>query len=92
MKEKNYEEAILLLKQGLAISYARANAIHRNALYETLSTCYEQLHQYHNALNYYKVFRLENDSSFLIKIKERDLSEMRFKYDTERQREYDKTE
>lgn len=68
MKEKNYEEAILLLKQGLAISYARANAIHRNALYETLSTCYEQLHQYHNALNYYKVFRLENDS-LLIKIR-----------------------
>ena len=84
MKEKNYEEAILLLKQGLAISYARANAIHRNALYETLSTCYEQLHQYHNALNYYKVFRLENDSLFN-KDKERDLSEMRFKYDTERQ-------
>ena len=84
MKDKYYEEAILLLKHGLAISYARANAIHRNALYETLSTCYEQLHQYHNALNYYKVFRLENDSLFN-KDKERDLSEMRFKYDTERQ-------
>lgn len=84
MKQQKYEEAILLLKQGIAISYARANAIHRNALYETLSACYEHLHQYHEALNYYKVFRLENDSLFN-KDKERDLSEMRFRYDTERQ-------
>lgn len=84
MRQKKYEEAILLLKQGIAISYARANAIHRNELYENLSACYEQLHQYHEALNYYKVFRLENDSLFN-KDKERDLSEMRFKYDSERQ-------
>lgn len=84
MKQKKYEEAILLLKQGIAISYARANAIHRNELYENLSICYEQMHQYHDALNYYKVFRLENDSLFN-KDKERDLSEMRFKYDSERQ-------
>lgn len=84
MKQKKYEEAILLLKQGIAISYARANAIHRNELYENLSTCYEQMHQYHDALNYYKIFRLENDSLFN-KDKERDLSEMRFKYDSERQ-------
>jgi AraC-like DNA-binding protein/predicted negative regulator of RcsB-dependent stress response len=84
MQQKKYEEAILLLKQGIAISYARANAIHRNELYESLSTCYEQMHQYHDALNYYKVFRLENDSLFN-KDKERDLSEMRFKYDSERQ-------
>lgn len=84
MKQNKYEEAILLLKQGIAISYARANAIHRNELYENLSHCYEQMHQYHDALNYYKVFRLENDSLFN-KDKERDLSEMRFKYDSERQ-------
>lgn len=84
MQQKKYKEAILLLKQGIAISYARANAIHRNELYENLSACYEQLHQYHEALNYYKVFRLENDSLFN-KDKERDLSEMRFKYDSERQ-------
>lgn len=84
MKQKKYEEAIPLLKQGIAISYARANAVHRNELYESLSACYEQLHQYKEALNHYKVFRLENDSLFN-KDKERDLSEMRFKYDSERQ-------
>lgn len=84
IKQKKYEEAILMLKQGIAISYARANAIHRNELYENLSACYEQLHQYREALDYYKVFRLENDSLFN-KDKERDLSEMRFKYDSERQ-------
>lgn len=84
MQQNKQPEAILLLKQGIAISYARANAIHRNELYENLSTCYEQLHQYHDALKYYKIFRLENDSLFN-KDKERDLSEMRFKYDSERQ-------
>ena len=84
IKQKKYEEAILMLKQGIAISYARANAIHRNELYENLSACYEQLHRYYEALDYYKVFRLENDSLFN-KDKERDLSEMRFKYDSERQ-------
>ena len=84
MKQRKYEEAIPLLKQGIAISYARTNAVHRNELYENLSSCYEHLHQYQEALNYYKVFRLENDSLFN-KDKERDLSEMRFRYDTERQ-------
>ena len=84
MQQNKQPEAILLLKQGIAISYARVNAIHRNELYENLSTCYEQLHQYHDALKYYKIFRLENDSLFN-KDKERDLSEMRFKYDSERQ-------
>lgn len=83
MQQRKYGEAILLLKQGIAISYARANAIHRNELYENLSTCYEELHQYRDALHSYKVFRLENDSLFN-KDKERDLSEMRFKYDSER--------
>lgn len=84
MKQKKEVEAILLLKQGIAISYARANAVHRNALYENLSICYENLYQYHDALYYYKIFRHENDSLFN-KDKERDLSEMRFRYDTERQ-------
>ena len=64
MQQNKQPEAILLLKQGIAISYARVNAIHRNELYENLSTCYEQLHQYHDALKYYKIFRLENDSLF----------------------------
>ena len=45
----------------------------------------KQLHQYHDALKYYKIFRLENDSLFN-KDKERDLSEMRFKYDSERRK------
>ena len=44
MQQNKQPEAILLLKQGIAISYARVNAIHRNELYENLSTCYEQLH------------------------------------------------
>ena len=84
MKQNNYLEATTLLKQGIAISQARTNAVHRNELYETLSLCYEHLHQYQNALTAYKHFRLANDSLFN-EYKERDLSEMRYQYDTERQ-------
>lgn len=84
MKQKKYPEAVALLKQGIAISQARTNAVHRNELYETLSVCYEHMHQYENALNAYKHFRIENDSLFNAN-KERDLSEIRYRYDTERQ-------
>lgn len=84
MAQNRYKEAIKILKQGLAISYARTNAVHRSAIYETISQCYERLNQFDNALQYYKVFRYENDSLFN-KDKERDLSELRFKYDTQRQ-------
>lgn len=84
MKQGKYSEAISLLKQGIAISKARTNAVHRNELYETLSICYEKLHQYKEALGAYKHFRLENDSLFS-EDKERDLSEMQYRYDTERQ-------
>lgn len=84
MKQGNYHEAIGLLKQGIAISKARTNAVHRNELYETLSLCHEHLHQYQEALKAYKHFRLANDSLFS-EDKERDLSEMRYQYDSERQ-------
>jgi len=84
MKQQKYREAIALLKQGIAISQARTNAVHRNELYETLSLCHEHLSQYQEALNAYKHFRLANDSIFS-EDKERDLSEMRYQYDMERQ-------
>lgn len=84
MKQGKYSDAISLLKQGIAISKARTNTVHRNELYETLSVCHEQLHQYKDALNAYKSFRIENDSIFS-EDKERDLSEIRYQYDTERQ-------
>ena len=58
MQQNKQLEAILLLKQGIAISYARVNAIHRNELYENLSTCYEQLHQYHDALKYLSLIHI----------------------------------
>ena len=45
MKQGNYREAIGLLKQGIAISHARTNAVHRNELYEALSLCHERLNQ-----------------------------------------------
>ena len=84
MKQGKYHEAISLLKQGIAISQARTNAVHRNELYETLSICYEKLHLYQEALGAYKHFRIENDSLFS-EDKERDLSEMQYRYDNERQ-------
>src|SRR5574344_726115 len=41
MAQNRYKEAIKILKQGLAISFARTNAVHRSAIYETISQCYE---------------------------------------------------
>lgn len=84
MKQKKHQEAITLLKQGIAISQARNNAVHRNQLYETLSICYEEMEQYQHALHAYKSFRTENDSLFN-EDKERDLNEIRYRYDNARQ-------
>ena len=84
MQQGKYTDATALLKQGIAISKARTHAAHRNELYETLSLCYEKMHQYREALHAYKNFRIENDS-ITGEDKERDLEEMRYRYDIERQ-------
>ncbi|MGL4851082.1 MAG: helix-turn-helix domain-containing protein [Phocaeicola sp.] len=84
IKQQYYSEAIALIKQGLAISYARANTVYRKELYEALSLSYEKLHMYADALSAYKTFRAENDTLTLA-LNERDLSELRFRYDSERQ-------
>lgn len=84
IKQKRYNQAIALVKQGLAISYAKANSVYRKELYETLSLCYENLHNYAEALTTYKIFRAENDSLATV-LNERDANELRFRYDSERQ-------
>lgn len=84
MSQNKQRDAIEVLKHGLAISYAKANAVYRNSIYEAISKCYEDISDYHSSLNYYKIFKLENDS-LNNKEKERYLSELMFRYDTERQ-------
>ncbi|MGL5272083.1 MAG: helix-turn-helix domain-containing protein, partial [Phocaeicola sp.] len=84
IKQQQYSDAIMLIKQGIAISYARANTIYRKELYEALSLCFEKQQNYAEALSAYKVFRAENDS-LAIALNERDASELRFRYDSERQ-------
>lgn len=84
IKQERYNDAIVLIKQGIALSYARANTVYRKELYETLSLCHERLQNYAQALSSYKVFRTENDSLATV-LNERDASELRFRYDSERQ-------
>ena len=85
MEQKKWPEAIIVLKHGIAISRARSNAVHRHELYQLLSICYEHQHKYEEALKSYKLFRLENDSLFSSR-RELEVSEMRYRYDTERQK------
>ncbi|MGL5979360.1 MAG: helix-turn-helix domain-containing protein [Phocaeicola sp.] len=84
IKQQNYRKALALIKQGIAISYARASTVYRKDLYETLSFCYEKQNNYAEALSAYKTFRAENDNLAKV-LNERDLSELRFRYDSEQQ-------
>ena len=83
MEQKEYTKAIELLKKGIEISKSGKNPIHRSSLYEALSLAYEIQGSYKDALEYYKIFRLEADSLFNMD-KERSLSELRIQYDLEK--------
>ena len=85
MEQGELSKAIMTLKHGIAISNARSSAVHRHELYQMLSVCYEEQHNYEAALKSYKLFRLENDSLFSSR-REVEVSEMRYRYDIERQK------
>jgi YesN/AraC family two-component response regulator len=83
MKQRNYYKAIPLLKEGIALSYTKNNAIYRSDLLEKLSECYQESGQLQEALKTYKRYQTEIDSLFNAD-KERDLSDLRIKYDIEK--------
>ncbi|GAB6123738.1 hypothetical protein JCM30204_48880 [Dysgonomonas termitidis] len=83
IKQKQYKESVALLELGLDLSIKNKNTIHVPELYEYISISYELDHDYNNALKYYKIFQSFSDSIYNAE-KERSLSELRIKYDTEK--------
>ena len=85
LKEDGYnKQAIDLLLKALSLTKEENCAIYRNQVINTLSVCYENMGQYAEALAWQRKLQQETDSIFNID-KEKMLSELRIKYDTERQ-------
>lgn len=83
-KENKYSEAISLLKQALTVIKEQNCPVYKNDIINTLSLCYENLGKYSEALIWHRKLQQETDSIFNIE-KEKILSELHIKYDTERQ-------
>ena len=83
-EEGRNKEAIDLLFQALSFTKEENCEIHRNKVITTLSACYENMGQYVEALTWQRKLQQETDSIFNTD-KEKVLSELRIKYDTEHQ-------
>lgn len=83
-EEGRNKEAIDLLFQALSYTKEENCEIHRNKVITTLSACYENMGQYVEALAWQRKLQQETDSIFNTD-KEKVLSELRIKYDTEHQ-------
>lgn len=77
------EIAISALEEALMLTHTENSPIHRNKLLRELSLCYESKGLYDQALEWQRRFQMESDSLFNAD-KERALSDLRIKYDTER--------
>lgn len=83
-EEGKNQQAIDLLFQALAFTKEENCEIYRNRVINTLSVCYENMGQYVEALAWQRKLQQETDSIFNTD-KEKVLSELRIKYDTEHQ-------
>lgn len=83
-EEGKNQQAIDLLFQALAFTKEENCEIYRNRVINTLSVCYENMGQYAEALAWQRRLQQETDSIFNTD-KEKVLSELRIKYDTEHQ-------
>lgn len=77
------DRAIPVLEEALELTHTENNPIHRDKLLRELSLCYESKGEYDRALEWQRRFQTESDSLFNTD-KERALSDLRMKYDTER--------
>ncbi len=77
------DRAIPVLEEALELTHTENNPIHRDKLLRELSLCYESKGEYNRALEWQRRFQTESDSLFNTD-KERALSDLRMKYDTER--------
>ena len=83
-EEGKNRQAIDLLFKALAFTKEENCEIYRNRVINTLSVCYENMGQYVEALAWQRKLQQETDSIFNTD-KEKVLSELRIKYDTEHQ-------
>lgn len=83
-RQGNHTQAIALLNEALHLTADKNNKIYRDDVLRELSICYESLGQYSSALKWHQMLQVENDSLFNSD-KERAVSDMRVKYDSERQ-------
>lgn len=82
--EGKNQQAIDLLFKALEFTKEENCEIYRNKVINTLSVCYENMGQYVEALAWQRKLQQETDSIFNTD-KEKVLSELRIKYDTEHQ-------
>ena len=83
--KKKTERAITILNEALQLTRLYNNPIHRDKILGELSDCYRSIGDFENALESRIRYQTESDSLFNAD-KERMLSDLRMKYDTERQR------
>ena len=83
-EEGKNQQAIDLLFKALSFTKEENCEIYRNRVINTLSVCYENMGQYVVALAWQRKLQLETDSIFNTD-KEKVLSELRIKYETEHQ-------
>ncbi|WP_294081333.1 AraC family transcriptional regulator [Proteiniphilum sp. UBA5384] len=77
------DRAIPALEEALELTYTENSPIYRDKLQKELSLCYESKGEYDRALEWQRRFQTESESLFNTD-KERALSDLRMKYDTER--------
>lgn len=82
-KERRYAQAADVLKEALTIAGHDANGIYNSDIIDELSSCYADMGDYATALTWLRRLHQENDSLYNTD-KERIISDLRIKYDTER--------
>ncbi len=83
MDKSRYAEAVPYFKKGIDVSLRDSYSMNRYLLYRHLSESYEMLGNSREALAYHKLFHAESDSIFNV-MRERSLTEMRIRYETEK--------
>ena len=88
VEQKRYRDAAGVLQTGVAAARRTGNTVGRHLFYRELSLVYRRLGRLSEALDCYEIFHAESDSIFNVE-RERSLSEMHVKYETEkRQKEF----
>lgn len=80
---REYSRAIMLLEEARELSYTDNNHISLTEILENIAKYYEAQGNFHQALEYYRLYQVESVIHFNAD-KERNINDLRVKYDTER--------